>query len=47
MATNDMAELPFAGLPNQMGCFGTLLGIHATGVSQERINRDLKKGCQW
>ena len=43
MATNDTAESPFAGLTNQLGNFGTILGIHAGGISQARINGDFKR----
>ena len=48
MATNDMAESPFAGLTQQIQQFGRLLGIHASGIGQARINGDLKRlldGC--
>ena len=43
MATNDTAESPFAGLTHQLWNFGTILGIHAGGISQARINGDFKR----
>jgi hypothetical protein len=42
-ATNDPAESPFAQLTRQLQCFGQLLGIHASAVSQARINGDFKR----
>ena len=43
MATNDTVESPFAGLTTQLVNFGTILGIHAGGISQARINGDFKR----
>ena len=43
MATNDTAESLFAGLTHQLDNFGTILGIHAAGISQARINGDFKR----
>ena len=43
MATNDPAESPFAMLTNQMQSFGRMLGIHASGVGQTRMNGDFER----
>ena len=43
MATNDMAENPFAGLTNQMGCFGTLLGMNRD-FKRKDVNGNKKNG---
>ena len=43
MATNDPAESPFAMLTNQMQSFGRILGIHASGVGQARMNGDFER----
>jgi hypothetical protein len=43
MATNDPAEAPFAALTRQMEQFGRILGIHASGVGQARINGDFDR----
>ena len=40
MATNDPAEGPFAALTSQLQYFGRVLGMHASGVGQARINGD-------
>ena len=40
---NDMAESPFSGLTQQFQSFGRILGIHASGISQARINGDFKR----
>ena len=38
-----MAKSPFAGLTQQMQAFSRILGIHASGISQARINADFKR----
>ena len=43
MATNDPAESPFAGLSHQFGMHGRILGIHASAISQARINGDFSR----
>ena len=43
MATNDIAESPFAGLSHQFGMYGRILGIHASAISQARINGDFRR----
>ena len=43
MATNNMAESPFAGLTHQFQIYGRILGIHASGISQARINGDFRR----
>ena len=40
MATNDPAEGPFAALTSQLQYFGRVLGMHASGVGQARLNGD-------
>ena len=43
MATNDMAESPFAGLTQQLQSFGRVLGIYTSAPGQARINGDFKR----
>ena len=40
MATNDPAEGPFAALTSQLQSFGRILGMHASGIGQARVNSD-------
>ena len=48
IATNDLAESPFARLTQQLQSFGRVLGIHASGIAHAHarfngdFHRDLK-----
>ena len=43
MATNNPAEAPFTALTQQLQQFGRVLGIHASGLGQARVNGDFER----